>query len=138
MTYLTPKQERFTRLIALENYSQTDAYREAYNPSGLAATVWQNASRLANSSKVSARIADLRDSMVAITLANHIDRQAFWTEIMRDKDINTRDRLKASELLGRDQGDFTKRRNAKVTRPKPDLRDFTLEDLRALLQEINL
>jgi hypothetical protein len=40
-------------------------------------------------------------------IADRQERQAFWTKIMRDTKQETKDRLKASELLGRSEADFT-------------------------------
>jgi len=40
-------------------------------------------------------------------IANRQRRQEFWTNIMDDEDEETKDRLKASELLGRSEADFT-------------------------------
>lgn len=37
------------------------------------------------------------------------DRQRFWSRMMDDKEEAARDRLKASELLGKSQGDFVER-----------------------------
>jgi phage terminase small subunit len=37
-------------------------------------------------------------------------RQAFWTRIAADPAVTIRDRLKASELLARSQGDFVEKR----------------------------
>jgi phage terminase small subunit len=37
-------------------------------------------------------------------------RQQFWSDVMRDVDVELRWRLKASELLGKSQGDFVERR----------------------------
>jgi phage terminase small subunit len=46
--------------------SQAEAYRRVYSTSGMAdKTVWENASRLAADSKVSARIAELRGAVTA-------------------------------------------------------------------------
>ena len=41
------------------------------------------------------------------TIADRQERQEFWTEFMRDKDITPQERFKASELLGRSEADFT-------------------------------
>lgn len=46
--------------------------------------------------------------------ATRQDRQRFCTAIMRDDKIPMRDRLKASELLGRSEGDFIERRESEV------------------------
>tara|TARA_R100000951_G_scaffold1557_7_gene3293 strand:- start:1246 stop:1659 length:414 start_codon:yes stop_codon:yes gene_type:complete len=58
---LTPKQEKFAVLVA-EGNTQADAYREAYDPIGSEdKTIHENASRLANDSKVSARIKEIQE-----------------------------------------------------------------------------
>jgi len=36
-------------------------------------------------------------------------RQQFWSEVARDEDQNMRDRLRASELLGKSEMDFTEK-----------------------------
>jgi hypothetical protein len=40
-------------------------------------------------------------------IADRQERQAFWTQMMRDAEQDAKDRLKASELLGRSEADFT-------------------------------
>ncbi|GHV43199.1 hypothetical protein FACS1894187_25560 [Synergistales bacterium] len=44
-----------------------------------------------------------------VVVASRIERQAFWTAIMRDKSADIRDRLRASEILGKSEGDFIER-----------------------------
>jgi len=39
-------------------------------------------------------------------IADREERQSFWTEIMRDRESDPKDRLRASELLGKSEGDF--------------------------------
>ena len=41
------------------------------------------------------------------TIATRQRRQEFWTEVMEDTKRDMRDRLKASELLGKSEADFT-------------------------------
>jgi len=41
------------------------------------------------------------------TIYNRQQRQEWWTEVMRDEKRSTRDRLRASELLGKSEADFT-------------------------------
>ena len=43
-------------------------------------------------------------------IADRQERQAFWTEIERDKSQSTGDRLRASELLGKSEIDFVEKR----------------------------
>ena len=40
-------------------------------------------------------------------IADRTERQRFWTETMQDRSIEIQHRLKASELLGRSEADFT-------------------------------
>ena len=42
-------------------------------------------------------------------IANRIERQRFWTELIRNPEINTNYRLRASEILGKSQLDFNER-----------------------------
>ena len=42
-------------------------------------------------------------------IADREERQSFWTEVMRDEFKDMKDRLKASELLARSEGDFLER-----------------------------
>lgn len=42
-------------------------------------------------------------------VADRLERQSFWTHILRDEERDLRDRLKASELLGKSSGDFLER-----------------------------
>lgn len=56
-------------------------------------------------------IEKLRQTETKLVIATREERQAFWTEIMKAADEATKDRLKASELLGRSQGDFFDRQN---------------------------
>jgi phage terminase small subunit len=40
-------------------------------------------------------------------IANRQQRQKFWTDVLNDSSCSMRDRLKASELLGKSEADFT-------------------------------
>ena len=41
------------------------------------------------------------------SIASREERQEFWTESMRNNDLDIKDRQKSSELLGRSEADFT-------------------------------
>jgi len=49
----------------------------------------------------------LRNNGSGRKIADRLARQKFWTDIMLDPEAAPRDRLKASELLGRSEADFT-------------------------------
>lgn len=42
-------------------------------------------------------------------VADREERQRFWSAVMRDKNADMKDRLKASEILGKSQADFIER-----------------------------
>lgn len=42
------------------------------------------------------------------------DRQTFWLDIMNDKSVDLKERLRASELLGKSQADFMERKQVQV------------------------
>ncbi|MBC8393390.1 MAG: terminase small subunit [Deltaproteobacteria bacterium] len=72
---LTAKREKFCQGI-VSGMSQSDAYRDAYSTKNTTKTIWENASRLADNSKVKARIAELRQPVAKkaqITLESHLD-----------------------------------------------------------------
>lgn len=51
-----------------------------------------------------------RDTIRSTSLiASRAERQQFWSSVMRDKDQQMRDRLKAAELLGKSEADFVER-----------------------------
>lgn len=47
------------------------------------------------------QISEMRDG-----IADHPERQRFWTEMMRNHELSPGNRLKASELLAKSEGDF--------------------------------
>lgn len=51
------------------------------------------------------QLSELRDKRDNI--ADLAERQRLWTEMMRTHELSPGDRLKASELLGKSEGDFT-------------------------------
>ena len=107
---LTAKMEHFAQLL-FQSYSQADAYKLAYPAQAKQrpGTLYPNASRLAANSNVIARLAELRAAVVAPAILDAIQRQEFWSHIICDDSKDTRDRLRASELLGKAQGDFIER-----------------------------
>ena len=79
--------------------------------------------------------------MVAPTILDAIQRQEFWSHIICDDSKDTRDRLRASELLGKAQGDFierTERKNLNVHAQLDRLEVLTdkqIDDLLAIVED---
>lgn len=75
---LTAKQEAFSQAIA-DGLGQADAYRMAYSADSMKdGTVYSNASRLMNDSKVAARVAELKSQVV---------EKQLWTREMSVKGL---------------------------------------------------
>ena len=79
--------------------------KEAAEKAGLS---YDYARRLVTKSHILEAIRNRQDTEVRPkNIADRQERQAFWTRIMRDGGEDTRDRLKASDLLGKSEADFT-------------------------------
>lgn len=62
-------------------------------------------------------------------IAKRKDRQRFWTDVMNSPETEMKDRLKASELLGRSQRDFVERRELSGPNGKPIKMHVRAEDM---------
>ena len=72
-------------------------------------------------------------------IANRIERQRFWTELIRNPEINTNYRLRASEILGKSQLDFIERlEDPERVETYPEVIDVTpadFEEIAKILHE---
>jgi len=83
--------------------SQAEAYRAA----GYASSNPEvNASRLLRNAKVRLAVQEMAQEQRGELLADARERNAFWTSVMRDSNVPMKERLRASELLGKAGGDF--------------------------------
>lgn len=90
-------------------------------------------SRLLDRQFVRDAIAKARFELSAGSIATAKERQEFLTAIIRDDYGDTKDRLKACEILGRMQGDFVERRITENITRMPDGRkvsELSDEELR--------
>lgn len=67
------------------------------------------AARLLKKAEIVEAIQKRTKKSTAKVIASREERQAFWTQIQNDGSQEMRDRLKASELLARSEGDFIER-----------------------------
>lgn len=119
---LTAKQEQFAKGIA-EGMSQADAYRSAYSTNRMKdSTIWENASRLMNDSKVLARVRELRDMAAKDTIMTAQQRKEWLTTVINDPEVDINARLKASDQLNKMEGEY-------VTKVEGNLNIAKLEDL---------
>jgi len=104
---LTPKQRKFCEIYAANGGNATAAARESgyKNP---AVQGCQNLTKV----NVSEYIKTLTQDAQTNRIATAEERQQFWSSIMRgevldrDEPPSLSDRVKASEILGKSQGDF--------------------------------
>ncbi len=101
---LTVRQKRF---IEAYNGNASEAARQAgYSPK------WadrQAHELMEKNGEIAAAIRQREKERTDALIATREERQRFWTSIMRDEDVDLRDRLRAAELLGRSEGDFIER-----------------------------
>ena len=148
---LSEEQEKFAMLVGLEGRTYAEAAVMAY-PRMSAESQASNAWNMANKPRVAARIEVLRKQKeeaetnarvkimervetkrVMAKIADVEEREAFWTDLMRDGDERTRDRLAASELLGKRQRDFVQQVESQTLTATVDLSQFSLQDLKDIL-----
>lgn len=137
---LTAKQELFVNKI-IEGMSQADAYRAAYSTKKMNdKTIHEAASRLANDSKVAARLAELRGQLTKATIMSAQERLEYLTRIVNgtEKEIipqivggevfefeaptSVKTRLNALDIMNKMTGEY-------VTKVEGSLNVTKLEDL---------
>ena len=97
---LTQKQQAF-----IECY--TGNATEAAKLAGYSeATAYSSGQRLLKQPQIAEAIRAREQERQAPNIADREQRFAFWTSVRRDTNESTRDRLRASELLAKAQGDF--------------------------------
>jgi len=113
---LTAKQRRFVDLYAGNG---TEAARQAgYTGSDDALGV--TAHDLLRNPKILKAIKEREATEMRPKVVSRQQRQEFWTSIMLNEEADMRDRLRASELLGKSEADFT---------DKHELGSKTLEEI---------
>lgn len=112
---LTDKQEKFCQAVALEGMSLSDAYRSAYETKNMKdKTVNEKACVLAKEDKITARIEELRASVVSPKIMSAQKRKEWLTEVINDPNADIRARLQASDQLNRMEGQYVQKVDANV------------------------
>lgn len=126
---MTPKQAVFVSEYLVDLNATQAAIRAGYSPR----TAYSQGQRLLKNVEVQQAIQDRMNEHRTQLIADRQARQAFWTATMLDGDIDLKHRLKASELLGRSEGDFTEHREVQATVSSGyDLAKLTERELLAL------
>jgi phage terminase small subunit len=102
-TRFTPKQLKF---VELYSGNGTEAARLA-GYKGSDNTLAQAARDLLRNPQIKKAIEERQAKKLNPLIASREQRQEFWTAVMRDEEQTMKNRLKASELLGKSEADFT-------------------------------
>lgn len=112
---LTPKQEKFVQSL-IQGMSQADAYRSAYATKNMSdKTIHEAASRLVADSKVSARLAELREQTTKETIMSAQKRLEWLTGLINDREVSIGDKLRAADIMNKMQGEYVQKVEAEVT-----------------------
>jgi len=93
-------------------------------------TAYSIGQRLLKKVEVRGFIEKRQNKQIKPLIANRERRQKFWSETLEDENIKIEARLKASELLGRSEADFTDKLQANL-----NVTNISDEELMALLPE---
>lgn len=102
---LTERQQRF--VDAYDGNGTAAARAAGY--SGNDATLAQVAHENLRKPEIMAAIESRNSGAKKARIATREERQSFWTKTMLDGEVEMKDRLKASELLGKSEADFTEK-----------------------------
>lgn len=116
MKRLTLKQQKF---VEAYTGNGVEAARKA-GYKGSDATLAVTAHTTIRKSNVAAALKSREAKQLKPLIASRQERQKFWTEVMKSEE-HMRDRLKASELLGRSEADFTEKVELDVTNNLADI-----------------
>ena len=100
---LSPKHRRFVIEYLKDQNSSAAARRAGYKKKNSDVV----GPRLLGYVGIKQAIDDALSNLERKGIADRTERQRFWTETMQDRSIEIQHRLKASELLGRSEADFT-------------------------------
>ena len=112
---LTDKHEKFAQAVALEGMSLSDAYRSAYDTARMKdKTVNEKACVLAKQDNITARIDELRASVVSPKIMSAQERMEWLTELIGNANVGTTDRLRAIDIMNKMQGEYVQKVEANV------------------------
>lgn len=112
---LTPKQEQFAKNIVIENMTQADAYRQAYDAENMSDNaIYREASLLVDNPKVAQRMKELRAELDNPKIMSAQKRLEWLTEVIQSKDETMKNRLTAVEIINKMQGEYVQKVQAEV------------------------
>jgi hypothetical protein len=129
------KQEKFVQGLA-SGLSQRVAYRAAFPASKnwKDTTVDVKACELAKDNKILVRLKELQQLSTSKAIMTATQRKEWLTDLIKDEAEETKDRLKALDILNKMDGEYTEKveLNGKVNNPFEGL---TTEELKKLIRD---
>lgn len=124
---MTDKQQFFVQEYLKDFNATQAAIRAGYSKKTAGAIGAENLTKPEIQEALQKAMSERTSTLVADRQA----RQEFWTRTMYDETEDTKQRLRASELLGKSEGDFTERQKIKadVNTHDYDLTKLTEEEL---------
>ena len=116
---MTGKQLKFISEYTKDFNATQAAIRAGYSQK----TAYSQGQRLLKNVEIQNVMSENRDKLIA----DRDERLKFWTATMRDDNEDMKHRLKASELLGKAQSDFTEKIEANQNVKVNTLADLILE-----------
>ena len=111
MPALNEKQKRFADYY-IESGNATESYKRAgYIAKGNAAEV--NSNRLLRNDKVKEYIDNRNKDLENVRIASMTEVKEFWTNILRNEEVEFKDRLKASEYIAKTNAAFIEKVESK-------------------------
>ena len=111
---LTAKQEQFVQNI-IQGMNQADAYRSAYSCKNMSDnSIYVNASKLVNDTKVALRIKELREQLAKPTIMTAQERLEWLTRLIQSDEESTTDKLRAADIMNKMQGEYVQKIAAEV------------------------
>ena len=120
---MTHRQELFLQEYLTSLNATQSAIKAGYSPK----TAYSIGQQLLKNIEISQAIDTAMSEKKSALIATREQRQEFWTSVMNDTDTAMKDRLKASELLAKSEGDFTDKIQANIS-ANMTLADLMLED----------
>ena len=105
---LTEKQQRFVDYYIASGNAEEAARKAGYNARG-------NTTKLLQNTTIKQAIEERNKALVSDRVADMAEVKAFWTNTMRNEEVEFKDRLKASEYIAKTNAAFIERQRHEGT-----------------------
>ena len=127
---LTEKQKRFADYYIASGNAEESAKKAGYNARG-------NTTKLLQNTTIQQYIKERNKLLESDRIANMEEVKQFWTNTMRNDEVELKDRLKASEYIAKTNAAFIEKQQitGEITQNvnvEPDLSKLSVEELKQL------